>query len=293
MKRKGLFALFGGIYVTLVLAMLFPMGACEAAPLTKVRWNLNVHGSPRQFTAGVDKFVALIAERTKGNFVIETRYGAPLSPPRENLDALKAGAFEAGVILPSYHPGKTPLWNATALPFMKDVEDPYVCGYMGMKLYEEFEAAKKELAVFNVRFIYPLGQSPTVAIGNKALRKVEDFKGVRFRALGLHNDAVKAMGATPMTVPAPEVFEALDKKVIDIAAMNASSLVMGYNLHEISKYLHTWPLGVTLGMLICNEDAYRSLPKEYQKVMDEAWEDALLWHRTSRILWGGRMPLAG
>ena len=87
MKKKRLLARLGSTCLVLALAALVFMTACAKPAPIGVHWDLNISGSPRLFTAGVEKFVELIGDRTGGNFVIEMHYGAELSPIGENLDA--------------------------------------------------------------------------------------------------------------------------------------------------------------------------------------------------------------
>jgi TRAP-type C4-dicarboxylate transport system substrate-binding protein len=227
---------------------------------------------------GMDKFLKVIAKRTDGKFVIKANYGSPLGPRKENLDSLKAGAFQAAVVVPGWTPHKLPLWQCTGLSFATEMSDEYVQAQCIMRGYKEFAALRKELDRWNVVLIYPMISTPNTLIGKMPIRKVEDFKGVRIRTLGMWTDSVKALGGTPIGISPPEIFEAMDKGVLDLSTMGLAAQV-AYGLHEIAKYFMISPVGQTPSILVANKDAYNALPDAYKKVLAEEWEDVVLWHR--------------
>jgi len=58
--------------------------AC-AGQVAAEEWNVSLWGSPRAFTAHVEKLAELVSEKTDGGFTLNISYGG-LSNNRENLD---------------------------------------------------------------------------------------------------------------------------------------------------------------------------------------------------------------
>jgi TRAP-type mannitol/chloroaromatic compound transport system substrate-binding protein len=64
-----------------------------------VSWNLSTWGKRRAFTEGIEAVSKYVADKSGGHFTIKINYGGTLSKPRENLDGISLGAFEACNIL--------------------------------------------------------------------------------------------------------------------------------------------------------------------------------------------------
>ena len=80
-------------------------------------WNVSLWGSPRAFTAHVEKMAELVAEKTNGEFNLNISYGG-LSNNRENLDGISIGAFEMAQFCAGYHRDKNPSITVLELPFL-------------------------------------------------------------------------------------------------------------------------------------------------------------------------------
>ena len=102
-------------------AMVF--GASQAAMAQNVDgpslfWKISTWGNPRAFTAGLEHMAERVAEETGGKWQMRVFYGEQLSKAKENLDGLKANAFEAATFCNFYHPGKNPANMVTTMPFL-------------------------------------------------------------------------------------------------------------------------------------------------------------------------------
>jgi TRAP-type C4-dicarboxylate transport system substrate-binding protein len=99
--------------------------------------------------------------------------------------------------------------------------------------------------------------------------KMEDFEGMRVRALGGTGEALKNLGAVPTSVPAPEVYNALERGVFRAAAFPYTYAFASYKLDEISKWYTTnLSPGANNCPTIVNIEAYNELPKQYRDVLD-------------------------
>ena len=76
----------------------------------------------------------------------------------------------------------------------------------------------------NVEFLGISGYDMrSIGTKKKAIRSPRDFKGLRIRALGLERVAVQINGGSVVTPAAPEVYEALQRNMIDGAHGNATN----------------------------------------------------------------------
>ena len=108
----------------------------------------------------------------------------------------------------------------------------------------------------------------------KAVKTFADMKGLKLRTTGGANDqAIKDLGATPVSMPIQEMYEAIDKRVVDGTIMSAIS-VKPYKVQELVKYATQGAnLGTYVGTYCVNLDVWKSLPANVQKAMVQAGEE--------------------
>lgn len=109
------------------------------------------------------------------------------------------------------------------------------------------------------------------------LRTPSDVKGLKVRSAGGAQDlALQAVGAVPVSTPAPEVYEALERGVIDAIPFSFSSGA-GYRLEEVVKYA-THGLGFPAGAItwVINEKVWQALPEDIKDVMRKASDETVI-----------------
>lgn len=123
------------------------------------------------------------------------------------------------------------------------------------------------------------------------VRKIEtpaDMQGLKVRVPGGYvADLVGALGATPLFMSSPEVYEKLSRGVIDGVAFTYEAMT-AFNLVDDIKYSMTVPGGIynTTWFFVINEDKWNSLSEEDRAAIDaisgaafaervgKAWNDA-------------------
>jgi TRAP-type C4-dicarboxylate transport system substrate-binding protein len=233
----------------------------------EVSWNLSVWGPPRAFTAGIEELSKHVESGSGGKFKIRIHYGDSLSKAVDNLDNIKLGAFAMAQICTGYHPGKNPALSVLDLPGLPLV-DPDVHSRVHDVVYKHpavVEEFKRWGAIPFMSVIQP--QSELMGVGNPPM-KMEDFKGMRVRALGGTGDALKNLGAVPTSVAAPEVYNALERGVFRAAAFPYTYAFASYKLQEISKwYTNNLGPGANNCPTIVGIQAFEALPASYKELL--------------------------
>lgn len=249
------------------LAAAAPAGAAVDGP--KVAWNLSVWGPPRAFTAGIDALSKYVEAETGGKFTIKIHYGDALSKGPDNLDNIKLGAFEMAQICTGYHPGKHLGINVLDLPGLP-LADPDVHRLVHEAMHKH-PYIEGEFKKWNAKLLLSVLQPQSEFMGTgEPPTKMEDFKGMRVRALGGTGEALKNLGAVPTSVPAPEVYNALERGVFRAVAFPYTYAFAAYKIHEIAKW-HTTNLapGANNCPTVVNIEAYNGLPKQYRELMEK------------------------
>ena len=109
----------------------------------------------------------------------------------------------------------------------------------------------------------------------KKVMTLEDMKGLKLRAQGKWQAAtVTAFGATPVSVPVDEVYQALDRGVID-GTWSSLVLTGQFRVDEIAHYFLEAPLNGGGGMLIMKKEAFDALPAAAKAAMEKHSGEAM------------------
>ena len=106
---------------------------------------------------------------------------------------------------------------------------------------------------------------------NKPVRSIKDFKGQKIRTMEnpFHLAFWKAIGANPTPMSFAEVYIGLQQHTID-AQENPYEVIVSNRLYEQQDYVVETNHLPHLITLIMNDEFYRDMPSEDQKIMKEA-----------------------
>jgi TRAP-type mannitol/chloroaromatic compound transport system substrate-binding protein len=221
-------------------------------------WNLVTSWPPGLPGLGVG--VEHIAERI--DFA-----GGELVPALEVLDAVSRGTVQMGHDSAYYHRGKVPAAQYfTTIPFGQTVHEINAWMYYGGGL----ELWRELYEPFNV-LPFPAGNTGVQMAGwfNKEINSVDDLKGLKMRIPGMGGEVMQRAGATQITVPASEIFTALQTGAIDAAEWVGPYNDLSLGLHKAARYYYYPGWHETSPMLQCtvNLDAWNSLPEDIQEIV--------------------------
>lgn len=241
--------------------------AADVVEGPRIHWNYSGWGKSRASSVIYENWAKFMNERTNGQFTVTVHWGT-LSKPRAVLDGLSLGAYQSGTFCASYYPAKLPAHTGLDLPFLP------INGLDGLRdVTEEYygnPVLQKETAKWNSMYfassILPLYE---VVGKGEAPKSLDDWKGMRIRALGQQGKAMEKLGAVPTSVPAPDVYTSMDRGLLDAAAFAYYSHD-SYRTYELGDWYTT---NLAMGSIACgilfNTDAYASLPAQYKKLMAE------------------------
>jgi len=125
-----------------------------------------------------------------------------------------------------------------------------------------------------VSFLY--GPMPTQPLGwyKKPITKTADFKGLKFRTVGLSIDIFTGMGAAVNALPGSEIVAALDRGLLDAAEFNNTSSDKALGFQDVSKVcmLKSWHQSAEQFEIIFNKAKYNALPEKLRAIIANAVE---------------------
>ena len=112
---------------------------------------------------------------------------------------------------------------------------------------------------------------PTQPLGwfKKALNGPEDFKGMKYRTVGLASNVMQAMGASVAQLPGPEILPAMEKGVIDAFEFNNPTSDSRFGAQDVAKfyYLGSYHQASEAIEVVYNKDKFNALAKEQQQIL--------------------------
>lgn len=239
-------------------------------------------------------FMEEMERATGGNIGFTPFFAGELTGVGRELDALQGGSIQiAAPLLAPYHEGAFPLSDVTQLPTY-GTDSPMVTRAFQRLL--DSDVALKDGKTFYQHEIEPKGirawavgatAAYVISTAGKPPRAPEDFKGMPLRAgSAIHTLVVNELGATPVTMPAASVYEALSRGTVQGLVLSIADWP-AYSLEAVLKDSITdVSIGHWQSYLAISNDAWDQLDESGRKTFDEvarkaALDNAALWESTN------------
>ncbi|HXF89922.1 MAG TPA: TRAP transporter substrate-binding protein [Xanthobacteraceae bacterium] len=206
-----------------------------------------------------------VEKRSGGKMVVRMFPSMQLGgKPPELYRQMVQGIADIVFTLPGYTSGDFPMMSLTELPgTAQDAEDGT------RKLWQNMEFFKAE---FKDAKVLMLWNSDTAGLMTRAkpVRTLDDLKGMRIRTPSAAQSAqLTALGATPVDMPVTQIYNAIERGVID-GTMIPLSAMLDFKLLEVVKYLTVdAPLGRSPFLVAMQRKRYESLPADLKKIIDD------------------------
>lgn len=206
-------------------------------------------------------FAERVRELSGGEIDIDMR-GPETVPPFEQLQPTSTGLFDMLFTHGAYHKGETAMvFGMDAIvddPVERresgiyDIIDEHYHTQHGLKLLGVFSAASG----YHVLLREPIGEAG-------------DLSGLRIRASGTYHHFVEELGGSVVTMPAADIYGALERGVVDGAAWPVFG-ALDHGWYEVAEYMTRPTFGVTNLSLFVNLEAWEGLSAEQQELLVEA-----------------------
>jgi TRAP-type mannitol/chloroaromatic compound transport system substrate-binding protein len=222
-------------------------------------------------------FAKRVNEMTGGDLKIEVLPAGAVVPPFQLLDAVSKGTLDGGHGVLVYHYGKQTalaLWGSGPAYAMDANMLLAWHKYGGGK--QLLEKLYNSIGANVVSF--PYGPMPTQPLGwfKRPVTKVEDFKGLKYRTVGISIDLFTGMGAAVNALPGGEIVSAMDRGLLDAAEFNNASSDRALGFADVSKVcmLQSYHQNAEQFEITFNKDKFNALPEKIRAIIDHGVEAA-------------------
>lgn len=220
-----------------------------------------------------ERFVQQVAKASGGRLQIDLYAVGAISEYNEMANAVKDGTLDMAAISTGSQSGilgkKAYLFGGSGSPGGFNPDEFLAWVYEG----GGEEIMRQWIEPTGVKFltICTASGAELFCHSNVKLESVDDFKGVKFRTLGMWGDVLTEIGASVINVAGGEIYQSAEKGLIDAfeycdAAINYT---MGYQ--DIMKYIGIPGIHspVCTEAMYVNQNTWNKLPEDLQTILYE------------------------
>jgi len=249
----------------------FPAVVLGQAP---TRWRVQtLWGSGEDTQKFFQEFCDNVKKNTQGRLEIQPFAAGAVVGAFETLDAVSNNVLQGQSTYPGYWAGKEP-----ALAVIGD----FAFGYRSPDQQQRWLDEKGGMAM--LRQAYSRFNAYTVGCtwwgvesltSRKAIRRPEDFKGVKHRgAQGIAAETIAKMGASIVVIPGGEAYSALEKGIVDSVDWSTISVNAKMGFFEIAKFatfpgFHSMPIQD----FTINAAAWKALPDADKAIVEKTFRE--------------------
>lgn len=215
-----------------------------------------------------------VEKRTNGQVFVQYFPGQTLTKAAQCYDGVVTGLSDVGFSVLAYTRGRFPVMSAVDLPF------GYPSGKIATKIANEVYQKFMPKELMDTRVMYLHAHGPGLLhTRDKAVKTLQDMKGLRIRATGTSALVAKALGATPVPMPMPETYQSLQKGVVD-GSLYPWEANKGWKLGEVTNYCTAdfSAAYTTTFFVVMNKDKWNSIPPKFQRIIEEINEEWMVKH---------------
>jgi TRAP-type mannitol/chloroaromatic compound transport system substrate-binding protein len=222
-------------------------------------------------------FAKKVVDMTGGDLKIDVLPAGAVVPAFGVLDAVSKGTLDGAHGVLSYHYGKSnalALWGSSPAYGMDANMILSWHKYGGGK--DLLDKIYKSIGANVVSF--PYGPMPTQPLGwyKKPVTKPDDFKGMKFRTVGISIDLFQGMGAAVNALPGGEIVPAMDRGLLDAAEFNNASSDRALGFADVSKVcmLQSYHQNGEQFEILFNKTKFDALPEKMRAIIAYAVDAA-------------------
>jgi TRAP-type C4-dicarboxylate transport system substrate-binding protein len=208
-----------------------------------------------------EPMVKEVKEKTEGRVEIVLHPGSALAAPPDCYDAVVSGVAGMGFVLPAYTPGRFPLSQTLEYPFL------FTSALQANLTARDITPLLQEQEYSDTKLLWFGGTDLGHFLLKKEVKTLDDLKGMKLRSPGpIYNDVIRAIGGVEVSLPVSDLYDAMDRGVVDGTVM-APSALLSFKLIEVTNQIVVLNMYTTPLIFFANKDLWNKVSPEDQKVI--------------------------
>ncbi len=207
-----------------------------------------------------------IEKRTQGRVTFKPYWAQSLVKARDLATATGQGVCDVSLLATGYTRAAFPITGTYEAVYVTDKPDAACRAFMD--LFDKYEPLKAEWEANNLKLMFFDMLGANIFGFREKVETLEAIRGLKIRTSGRMTEVVKALGASPVSLPSPEIYEAIDRRLLDGFTNTSLSNAVPRSLHEVAKYILDARMGVySLIETAMNLNTWNKLPEDIKDVI--------------------------
>lgn len=222
----------------------------------------------------VQRWAEEVEELTDGGVTVDFHYSESLVGAEESLQATTDGRADMAQVGSLYAASDLPMYTVSELPFETDNPEAQMVALD--QLYRDNDAYRETFEQQGVQQLFPLPIGIAVVGLNESAESPDDLAGRSIRSGGVVSEAMLAVGANPVNMTATDVYESMERGVIDGYTSLGIANLSTFGLSESTSHVVEPGIGsYASSVVVVNEELVESMPEDYQEALRTASENAV------------------
>jgi TRAP-type C4-dicarboxylate transport system substrate-binding protein len=219
-----------------------------------------------------EPWAAEIEKRTNGRYKVNVFSSETLAKARDQYDMLLKGGIDITFVVGTHYPGRFPMFDVASLPFTL----PHGAKAKDGELIRNKIMNKYIIPAHfkDVQVMWTSRYAPTVIqMVKKPIRVKEDLKGLIIGNPGgpITSTAMKLLGATSERVATPDVYNALERGMVDGQILPLETAV-SHKFYEVVKWITMANFGASVNLVCMNKKKWDRISAADQKIFVELFD---------------------
>lgn len=200
-----------------------------------------------------------LSEKYPGELKIQYIGGPEVIPSPDQPEAIRMGTIDMMFGTAAYYAGLAPAANAGKLSQMNSTEERL---NGADAVYDKIHRDK-----LNAAYLGRLGSEIQFQLYTvKRVEKLADIQGLRIRTSAMYIDFIKALGGVPIEIKPGDVYQALERNVVD-GFMWPLYSIRPWGWQEVAKYVVGPPFYKVCHPILANVKMWDSLPAHLKEAV--------------------------
>lgn len=270
MRRKRMFLIFAGLLVCAVFT--FGISTLPSESAAPVKWTFqdDVPAGNPYFELSTN-FSKNVYDTTGGRLKLDLQPLNAIVPYGEITSAVRNGVLDIAIMdvageLGRFGPKAILLGASGGAAGLNPPE--FLAWFYNGGGHKYLEKEYEKLGVVCIG-LNSCGPAELFAHSNKPLTSVDDFKGLKFRTMGLWGNILTDLGASVITVPGGEIYQSMERGVIDAFEYCGPCIDYDMGFQEVAKYIGVPGIQSPLAAraLLINKDSWNRLPDDIKSIL--------------------------
>ncbi len=253
----------GRLIALLLLAVCLSLPQTVLAKESRLSFSA-AHGPTAVHTRVTEAWIAELEDMVGDKVKVDLYPGQSLIKLPQTFDGVENGMVSIGHSVLQYTRGRFPVMDFINLPL------GYPSGPVATAIINEVVDKFDPQELKSVKLLYVHATGPGyIHVKGRSVAKMEDLQGLKIRSNGPIAEMLKALGATPVSLPMPELYQALQKGVVHGGVWDFSASV-DWKLAEVADMtIVAKDTAYSLGFFVAmNKGTWNGLDPEVQQAID-------------------------